>query len=647
MPAERFYLTTAIDYVNSRPHLGTAYEKITADVIARDRRLRGFDVRFVMGNDEHSQNVFKKARELGMDPLAYCDRMEAEFRDVWKRLDISFDDFIRTTEPRHRAAVTQLALRIAEAGDIYEGFYEGWYCVSCEAFKQEKDLVDGKCPIHLTTPDWIKEKNHFFRLSRYRDRLLAHFRERPEFLEPEIRRNEILRLLEAGLEDISVSRAGQAWGIPLPMDPSSVIYVWFDALINYIAAVGYGTDPALFATWWPASLHVIGKDITRFHCVVWPAMLMSAGVPLPKRVYGHGWVHYKGQKMSKSLGTVVDPFDAADRLGADPLRLYLVKEISYGGDGDFTWERFEERYNVDLANNLGNLVNRLGSMAGRYRNGRLRATGATSGRLADVAGAALARYEAAMDAYALHDGVAAAFTLVDAANEYIAETEPWALAKDAANAGRLDRVLYDVAEAVRIAAILLLPTMPASAAEILRRVGETADARDIRIDHARWRAEGERTVTAGAPLWPRLEPKETIVTEQNPAQPLQPAPAAAPAPAPAAATSVDDRLSIDDFMKIQLRAAKVLAAEKVPNSRKLMKIQVDLGTEQRTIVAGIAEAYEPEQLVGRTIAVVANLKPAKLMGIESNGMLLAASPDGGKPELVTFANPPEPGTRIR
>ncbi|MGE5814312.1 MAG: class I tRNA ligase family protein, partial [Acidobacteriota bacterium] len=321
MPGNRFYLTTAIDYVNSRPHLGTAYEKITADVIARDRRLRGFDVRFLMGNDEHSQNVFKKARELGMEPLAYCDQMEREFRDVWRRLDISFDDFIRTTESRHRAAVTTLAKKIHAAGDIYEGFYEGWYCVSCEAFKQEKDLVDGKCPIHLTTPDWIKEKNYFFRLSNYRDKLLAHFKEHPEFLEPEIRRNEILRLLEAWLEDISVSRAGQAWGIPLPMDPSSVIYVWFDALINYIAAVGYGTDDQLFEKWWPADLHIIGKDITRFHCVVWPAMLMSAEVPLPRQVFGHGWVHYKGQKMSKSLGTVVDPFEAADRLGADPLRL--------------------------------------------------------------------------------------------------------------------------------------------------------------------------------------------------------------------------------------------------------------------------------------------------------------------------------------
>ena len=320
-----FFLTTAIDYVNSRPHLGTAYEKITADVIARYKRLAGVETRFLMGNDEHSQNVYRKARELGLDPNVYCDQMEREFREVWAKLSISFDDFIRTTEPRHRAAVQRMAQACYDAGDVYEGHYEGWYCVSCEAFKQEKDLVDGRCAIHLTTPEWIREKNHFFRLSKYQEPLLAHYAGHPGFIQPDIRRNEILRLVEGGLEDISISRAGQSWGIPLPFDPSSVVYVWFDALINYAAAVGYGTDEGLLTKWWPADLHVVGKDITRFHSVVWPAMLMSAGLALPRQVFGHGWVHFKGQKMSKSLGTVVDPLDAAERLGADPLRLYLVE----------------------------------------------------------------------------------------------------------------------------------------------------------------------------------------------------------------------------------------------------------------------------------------------------------------------------------
>jgi methionyl-tRNA synthetase len=306
--AMRFYLTTAIDYVNSRPHLGTAYEKITADVIARYKRLSGVETHFLMGNDEHSQNVYKRAAERGLDPRVYCDQMEQEFRSVWKQLDISFDDFIRTTEPRHKAAVQKLAQVCFDKGDIYEGFYEGWYCVSCEAFKQEKDLVDGKCPLHPTlTPEWIKEKNYFFRLSKYREPLLQHFAAHPGFLQPEMRRNEILRLLESGLEDISVSRAGQLWGIPLPFATDNVVYVWFDALINYAAAVGYGSDDALFAKWWPADLHIVGKDITRFHTVVWPAMLMSAGLPLPGQVFGHGWVNFGGQRMSKSLGTSLDP----------------------------------------------------------------------------------------------------------------------------------------------------------------------------------------------------------------------------------------------------------------------------------------------------------------------------------------------------
>jgi methionyl-tRNA synthetase len=663
----RFYLTTAIDYVNSRPHLGTAYEKITADVIARYKRLAGYDVHFLMGNDEHSQNVYRRAVEQGFhnNPVAYCDRMEEEFTSIWRALDCSYDDFIRTTQPRHRAAVQKMAQACYDAGDIYEGVYEGWFCVSCEAFKPEKDLVDGKCPLHPTlTPEWIREKNYFFRLSKYTDRLKQYFAAHPEFLEPEIRRNEILRLLDAGLEDISMSRAGQSWGIPLPFAPENVVYVWFDALINYVTAVGYGTDDARCERWWPADLHVIGKDITRFHTVFWPAMLWSAGLEAPRQVFGHGWLHYGGQRMSKSLGTSVDPLEAANRFGTDAIRLYLTKEITYGSDGDFTWERFEERYNVDLANNLGNLVSRVAAMADKYRGGRLTPAG-DGGRLAGIAGAALDRYRTAMDSFALHEGVASAFQIVDATNAFIADTSPWALAKDPANASRLDAVLYEAAEAVRVAAVLLQPVIPSSSAEILRRIGAPA-TEPVRLDDARWRPAAERQTQVGAPLWPRAEPaagaapkaqkpqKETRVSDSTPAAPAaDPAvPAIAPAPAaPAAETTApeaDARIGIDDFMKVELRVAKVREATAVPKSKKLIKLLVDVGEEApRTILAGIAEGYQPEQLVGKTIVIVANLKPAKLMGIESNGMVLAASAEGQPPILVAADESIPPGTRVR
>ncbi|MCE2540499.1 MAG: methionine--tRNA ligase [Acidobacteria bacterium] len=694
----KFFLTTAIDYVNSRPHLGTAYEKIAADVIARYQRLCGVETRFMMGNDEHSQNVFQRARELGVEPLAFCDGMETAFRDVWARLDISFDDFIRTTEARHRTSVTTLVSRLAEAGDIYDGYYEGWYCVSCEAFKPEKDLEDGNCPVHGKPPQWIKEKNHFFRLSKYRQPLLDHYAAHPEFLQPEIRRNEILRLLEAGLDDISMSRTGQAWGIPVPSDPDSVIYVWVDALINYVSGVGYGADQELFETWWPADLHVIGKDITRFHCVFWPAMLMSAGLPLPRRVFGHGWVHWQGQKMSKSLGTVVDPLDAADRLGPDPLRLYLTKEIAFGQDGDFTWDRFEERYNVDLANNFGNLVSRLASMAHRYRKGRLVAPPSAPGPLAEAAGGAVTAYREAMDAFALHGGVAAAFQLVDAANEYITAVEPWATARDPARAAELDRQLYDVSEAVRIAAVLLTPVMPSSCREVLARVGAPVVDPGLNLDRdAVWTTPpgAERQVVKGDPLWPRLDPDRAASNVEKDAQRKASPPrevvggkvrvaadagagaqrreqrtmneseqpgggAAAPAAAPprsevggsapvgegaataeAAAPRAPEtpRISIDEFAKVELRVGRVVTAEAVRKSKKLARLEIDDGAGVRQVVAGIAKAYEPESLVGRHVVFVANLQPAKLMGIESNGMVLAALDAAGQPVLLTPDDP--------
>ena len=636
----KFYLTTAIDYVNSRPHLGTAYEKIAADVIARYKRLCGVDTRFMMGNDEHSQNVFQRAQELNKDPLAFCDEMESAFREVWGRLDISFDDFIRTTESRHRVAVTTLVSRIAEAGDIYEGFYEGWYCVSCEAFKQEKDLVNGNCPVHQKPPDWIKEKNYFFRLSRYQQRLREHYDAHPDFLEPPSRRNEILRLIEGGLEDISMSRTGQAWGIPLPSDPESVVYVWVDALINYVSAVGYGQDESLFAKWWPADLHVIGKDITRFHCVVWPAMLMSAGLQLPRQVFGHGWVHWQGQKMSKSLGTVVDPLEAADRLGPDPLRFYLAKEIGFGQDGDFTWERFEERYNVDLANNFGNLVSRVVSMAHRYRQGRLVVPAREPGPLAAVATDMVSVYRRAMDGYALHQGIEAAFSLIDATNEYITTVEPWVVAKDADRGDELDRQLCDMAESVRIAATLLTPVMPSACREVLARVGTvTAAVDDLDLDRdGAWTTlpGTERRLVKGPALWPRLEEGTLTMNDDTNQTPVTESkePISVVAEAQESVAAEELRISIDEFFKVELRVGRVVMAEAVPKSKKLLRLEVETGSGIRQIVSGIAKSYMPDSLIGRHVVYVANLKPAKLMGIESNGMVLAATDANGEAVLI-------------
>ncbi|HSF18940.1 MAG TPA: methionine--tRNA ligase [Vicinamibacteria bacterium] len=501
----KFYLTTAIDYVNSRPHLGTAYEKVTADVIARFKRLAGYDTHFLMGNDEHSLNVYKKAQELGLEPTAYCDRMEHEFRTVWNKLDVSYDDFIRTTESRHRVSVQTLIQRIHDAGDTFEGTYRGWYCDSCEGFKQEKDLEDGNCPLHRTKPTWLEETNHFFRLSKYREPLLEHYREHPGFLEPGIRRNEILNVIEGGLEDISISRESQKWGIPVPFDPRSVVYVWADAVINYISAVGLGHDEALLEKWWPCDLHVIGKDITRFHCILWPAMLLSAGLPLPQRVFGHGFVFFKGERMSKTLGTVVDPLDVIEKFGPDPLRLYLVREITYGQDGDFSWERFEARYNADLANNLGNLVSRIATMAVNYRDGKLVLPGPHTEALRSRVEECIETYRQSMEALALQAGAAAAYQIVDSVNEFITEAQPWVLARDSTAGAALDRVLFDAAEATRIASVLLLPIMPRSAAEILSRFGSSKNEKNARLaEDAVWGAGGELRIAKGDPIWPRL-----------------------------------------------------------------------------------------------------------------------------------------------
>jgi methionyl-tRNA synthetase len=512
--SRKFYITTAIDYVNATPHIGTAYEKIAADFIARARRLCGDDVRFVMGNDEHSINVAREAAARGLDPLAYCDEMETRFRDVWRLLDISFDDFVRTTQPRHRRAVQELFARVHAAGDIYRGKYSGYYCESCEAFYLERDLVDGKCPTHKREARWLEEENWFFALSRFGDRLRSLLTEEDGFVQPDIRRNELLKVIDGGLEDISVSRSGATWGIPLPLDPTHVVYVWFDALINYISALGWPDDSeGLYRRYWPADLHVIGKDITRFHCLIWPAMLASAGLPLPRRVWGHGFVSVNGEKLSKSLGNVVDPKAVVERFGVDGFRYLFLREVPFNRDGDFSWTTYAERYNADLANDLGNLLSRTLAMVQRYLDGEVPALDRGGEDERDTAALAALEtaardYRAAIDVFAIHSALAATAAAVQAANRYVDDTKPWALAKDPAAKPRLRRVLRNLLEVLAQVSVMVQPAMPTKAAEMRRQLGLGSDFAALRFDsELRVQDRAWSRIEPGTPLFPRLEPQ--------------------------------------------------------------------------------------------------------------------------------------------
>jgi methionyl-tRNA synthetase len=654
---KKFYITTPIYYINAEPHLGHAYTTMVADAIARSRRLLGEDVFFLTGTDEHGQKVERAARQAGVDTRQFADRIAASYRELFTTLNISNDDFIRTTEPRHIRASQALWRRVRDNGDLYKATYEGWYCTVDELFVPETQLVDGRnCPTCGTAVERLSEESYFFRLSKYQDRLLDHYRSHPEFITPDIRRNEMTAFVSAGLKDLSVSRTSFKWGIPVPDDPAHVIYVWFDALTNYITASGFPDDERRFSHYWPADVHLMGKEIVRQHTVYWPAFLMSAGLPVPDRVIGHGWWLMNEAKMSKSLGNVVRPQGYIDRFGVDALRYFVLREMVVGQDANFADETFLTRYNSDLANDLGNVVSRVTTMIVRYCDGIVPERSPGSETVLD---AELQQSSAAAIAGAIAEAVRFDFSaalrgvweLISVVNRYIVAREPWSLAKATASRPLLETTLYHAADALRVVAALVDPVMPQSSERIRRMLGIRAES---------WVDLRPGTLIAGTrlgavePLFPRMEHTvdelramaDSGANTSAPAPANTPAPATAPASAPAAGGE-GDKITIDDFMKVDLRVAKVLAAEKVPNSRKLVKLSIDVGTEQRTLVAGIAEAYEADQLVGRTIVMVFNLKPAKLMGIESNGMVLAASPDGGKPTLVAFDQEVPPGTRVR
>ncbi|OGQ56675.1 MAG: hypothetical protein A3I75_05030 [Deltaproteobacteria bacterium RIFCSPLOWO2_02_FULL_50_16] len=618
--SKKFYITTAIDYVNSLPHIGTAYEKIGADVIARWKRFEGYEVHFQMGNDEHSVNVKKEAVKQGLSPKEYCDRMREKFCAIWKQMGLSFNDFIQTSELRHHISASRLFEEIYNKGDIYLASYEGWYCESCEAFYTEKDLVEGQCPHHKIQPKWLKEENHFFALSKYQKRLLDHYKKHPEFIVPEIRRNEIVKLVEGGLQDISVSRSTFDWGIPLPIDQTHVIYVWFDALINYITAVGYGEDEKRFEKWWPADLHVIGKDITRFHCVIWPAMLMSVGLPLPKQVFGHGFVYLKGEKMSKSLGNIVTPLDIIPKFGADPLRYFLLRESSFGSDGDFTWENFIRRYNSELANDIGNLLNRTLGMVQKYCQDQIphpsKDRQDSDQKLQDQFFVTRDKMRDYLDPMKkgdieFHHALKVLWDLMGATDKYIDSNAPWSLAKKGEEK-RLHTVLYHALDSLRLIACLLHPFLPQTAGRIWQQLGlsKSQSLSEQRLEGLKWGdLKGGEKTALGNPLFPRIELEEG---SQKKVQTIE-------------KQKEREKMDFKDFQKIELRVAIILEAEKIEGADKLLKLQIDLGEEKRQIVAGIAQHYSPDSLKGKRIVVVTNLKPVVIRGVESNGMLLAAS----------------------
>jgi methionyl-tRNA synthetase len=646
----KFYLTTAIHYVNDDPHIGHMYENIVADVIARHRRRMGDDVRFLTGTDEHGQKIERAAAREGIAPIELADRVVQTHHELWKKLNISHDDFVRTTEARHRVGVFELIRRIQERNpdDIYLGEHSGWYCQSEETFipeNQVKDSVDQDG--HKV--EWTTEKNYFFKLSRYTEPLLAHYRAHPEFIWPPTRLNEIKSFVEQGLRDLSISRSTVKWGIPFPGNPDHVIYVWMDALTNYISALGFGSaDDALFQKDWPADIHLVGKDIVRFHAVYWPAFLMAAGIALPKRVVGHGWWLRDQQKISKSLGNVVRPYNIIEDFGADALRYYVMREMVFGQDQDYSDQSLMTRYNADLANDLGNTLSRAIKMSDSYFDGRTPPITCAVNDLRDKAEEVVPQYLRHMNDLAFQRALESAWELLNEINSYIVTREPWRLFKEGGATPALSRILWDVLEALRIVWVLMAPFMPASTREALSRLGADPDA--IGADALDWGGLRPRMpLRVADPIFPRIDIAQYI-GEQKPMEETKPPAEAAPAGPPIETTQAAPpdlaKISIDQFMETDLRVAEIRAAERVPKSKKLLKMTVFTGDDERTIVAGIGTRYTPEELVGRKVVIVANLQPAKLMGVESNGMVLAAS-IGGEPSLLSVDPDIPAGTKVR
>ncbi len=653
MAKEKYYITTAIAYASARPHFGNTYEVIMTDCVARYKRQRGFDVFFLTGTDEHGQKIEDKAKEAGISPKEYVDNIaNGQIKRIWDLMNTSYDKFIRTTDDYHEKAVQNIFTKLYEQGDIYKGEYSGWYCTPCESFFTDTQAEGGKCPDCGRPVEKAKEEAYFFKMSKYADRLIKHIEENPEFIEPESRKKEMVNnFLKAGLQDLCVSRTSFKWGIPVPFDDKHVVYVWLDALFNYATALGFDpaneTQPELYQKYWPCNVHMIGKDILRFHTIYWPIFLMALGQPLPKKVLGHPWFNFGADKMSKSRGNIIYADDMAERFGVDGVRYYALSEMPFANDGSITYENVISRYNNDLANNLGNLVSRTVAMTKKYFDGVIPCPAGEEGTDAELKAAireGIDGFISNMDTYHIADALDCVFTFLRRANKYIDETMPWALAKDESQKARLGTVLYNLLEAIRIAAVLLTPAIPATCESIFNQIGTDLTTYET-IDSFGALVAGN-SVGESVMLFSRIDEKKMM--EEVQAE-IEAAKKAAEAAAKAAERPAKPegiaQIGIEDFMGVELRTAQILEAERVPKAKKLLKLKVDLGYEERQVVSGIAKFYEPESLIGKKIILVANLKPATLCGIESNGMILASGDDEIR---VVFLDKDTPlGQRVR
>ena len=641
-----FYITTPIYYPSGNLHIGHAYTTVAGDAIARYKRLKGFDVMYLTGTDEHGQKIQKKADEKGVTPQAYVDEIVSGIQDLWDKLDISHTDFIRTTQPRHKEVVEKIFKQLLDQGDIYLDEYEGWYCTSCESFFTERQLESGNCPDCGGPVEMVKEESYFFKMSKYVDRLLEYYEQNPDFIQPESRKNEMINnFIKPGLEDLAVSRTTFDWGIKVPGDAKHVIYVWIDALSNYITALGYNTDDeTLFNKYWPADVHLMSKEIVRFHTIYWPIMLMALDLPLPKQVFAHGWILMKDGKMSKSKGNVVDPISLTDRYGLDALRYYLLREVPFGADGVFTPEGFVDRVNFDLANDLGNLLNRTVAMIDKYFGGEIpaftKAETDSDASLETMAMETATAYEEAMDHMQFSVALSTIWQYISRTNKYIDENEPWVLAKDEANKARLGNVMAHLVDSLRRTAVLLRPFLTETPGKIFSQLGATDEALQS-FDSIRdfGGVDAGTRVDKQGPIFPRLDTEEEVAAIK----------AMMTKPAEEKQTEIEpvkEEIAFDDFLKLDVRVAEVIQAEKMKKADKLLKIYVDLGNEKRQIISGIAAFYNPEDLVGKKVLVVANLKPVKLRGELSQGMILTGEDPDGNLSLASVQDPNLPNGSV-